>query len=391
MKIQDKGGSDGERVQSVSGGSSVKKVIISGGGTGGHIFPALSIAHALKRKDPGIEILFVGALGKMEMEKVPEAGFQIVGLPVQGLRRKLTWKNLVVFRNLLRSLRQAKRIIRDFKPDVVVGVGGYASGPVGKVAARRGIPLVLQEQNSYAGVTNRLLAKKAARICVAYEGMERFFPAGKMVLTGNPVRANLLDSCGRRAEGIELYGLDPEKKTVLVTGGSLGAGSINKAMEAWMERMGTWEDVQVLWQCGSYYYDDLQKKWGDRLPANIRLMAFLQRMDLAYACADVVVARAGAGTISELCLLGKAAVLVPSPNVAEDHQTQNARALVDKSAAVMLRDQEVAGPLGDVLRDLLDNREKRQSLSEQIIKLGVKNSDGMIADIVLEIGKSGLS
>ena len=283
----------------------MKKVIVSGGGTGGHIFPALSIANALKRLDKDIEILFVGAEGKMEMEKIPEAGYKIVGLPVRGLQRKLTLGNLKVLWNLWRSLRKAKRVVREFKPDVVVGVGGYASGPIGKVATNAGIPLVLQEQNSYAGVTNKLLAKKAARICVAYEGMERFFPKDKIIFTGNPVRKDLLNAINERAEGTAFYGLDPNKKTVLITGGSLGAGSINKAMVRWLDRIATWENVQVIWQCGSYYHKELEVRLKDHLPENVKFMPFLKRMDLAYACADLVVARAGAGTISELCLLVK--------------------------------------------------------------------------------------
>ena len=271
----------------------MKKVIVSGGGTGGHIFPALSIANALKRLDKDIEILFVGAEGKMEMEKIPEAGYKIVGLPVRGLQRKLTLGNLKVLWNLWRSLRKAKRVVREFKPDVVVGVGGYASGPIGKVATNAGIPLVLQEQNSYAGVTNKLLAKKAARICVAYEGMERFFPKDKIIFTGNPVRKDLLNAINERAEGTAFYGLDPNKKTVLITGGSLGAGSINKAMVRWLDRIATWENVQVIWQCGSYYHKELEVRLKDHLPENVKFMPFLKRMDLAYACADLVVARAG--------------------------------------------------------------------------------------------------
>ncbi|WP_099293257.1 undecaprenyldiphospho-muramoylpentapeptide beta-N-acetylglucosaminyltransferase [Butyricimonas sp. Marseille-P3923] len=367
----------------------MKKVIISGGGTGGHIFPALSIANALKRLDKDIDILFVGAEGKMEMEKVPEAGYRIVGLPVRGLQRKLTLNNLKVAWNLWRSLRKAKRIVKEFKPDVVVGVGGYASGPIGRVAANAGVSLVLQEQNSYAGVTNKLLAKKAEKICVAYEGMERFFPKEKIIFTGNPVRKDLLNALGEREEGIVFYGLNPKKKTVLVTGGSLGAGSINKAMVRWLERIAGWEDVQVIWQCGSYYHKQLEAELKDRLPENVKFMPFLKRMDLAYACADLVVARAGAGTISELCLLGKAVVLVPSPNVAEDHQTKNAMALVHKQAAVMVKDNEVVERLGDVMEDLLKNDTERKVLSEHILALAMKDSDEVIANEILKIINSG--
>ena len=363
----------------------MKKVIISGGGTGGHIFPALSIANALKRLDKDIEILFVGAEGKMEMEKVPEAGYKIVGLPVRGLQRKLTLNNLKVLWNLWRSLKKAKRVVREFKPDVVVGVGGYASGPIGKVATNAGIPLVLQEQNSYAGVTNKLLAKKAAKICVAYEGMERFFPKEKIIFTVNPVRKDLLNAVNERVEGIAFYGLDSNKKTVLVTGGSLGAGSINKAMVRWLEKIAGWKDVQVIWQCGSYYHKELEEQLKGRMPENVKFMPFLKRMDLAYACADLVVARAGAGTISELCLLGKAVVLVPSPNVAEDHQTKNAMALVNKQAAVMVKDAEVVERLGEVMERLLQDDGERKSLSEHILTLAMKDSDEVIAREILKI------
>jgi UDP-N-acetylglucosamine--N-acetylmuramyl-(pentapeptide) pyrophosphoryl-undecaprenol N-acetylglucosamine transferase len=275
--------------------------------------------------------------------------------------------------------------VKRFKPDVVVGVGGYASGPVGRVASRRGIPLVLQEQNSYAGVTNRLLAKRATKICVAYEGMERFFEAGKVIFTGNPVRAELLQSLHAREEGIAFHGLDPGKKTVLVTGGSLGAGSINRAMMNALEQFAAWEGVQLLWQCGSFYHAGLERQLAGRLPANVVLLPFLKRMDLAYACADLVVARAGAGTISELCLLGKAAVLVPSPNVAEDHQTKNALALVNKGAAVMIKDHEIQARLGETLRALLDDDERRLVLSRQVKTLGIADADERIARIILEI------
>lgn len=363
----------------------MKKIIISGGGTGGHIFPALSIANALKRLDKNIEILFVGAEGKMEMEKVPEAGYKIVGLPVRGLQRKLTWSNLKVLWNLLVSLKKAKRVLRDFKPDAVVGVGGYASGPIGKVATREGIPLILQEQNSYAGVTNKLLAKKATKICVAYEGMERFFPKEKIIFTGNPVRKDLLNAINEREAGIAFYGLDANKKTVLITGGSLGAGSINKAMAKILGRIAEWNDVQIIWQCGSYYYRELEQQLKGCLPVNVKLLPFLKRMDLAYACADLVVARAGAGTISELCLLGKAVVLVPSPNVAEDHQTKNAMALVNKQAAVMIKDADVVDSLGDVLERLLKNNEERKELSEHILKLAMRDSDEIIAKEIIQI------
>lgn len=361
----------------------MKRIIVSGGGTGGHIFPALSIANALKRLDKEVEILFVGAEGKMEMEKVPEAGFPIEGLPVRGLQRKLTFQNVKVLINLWKSLRKAKKIIRRFRPDVVVGVGGYASGPIGRTAAKAGIPLVLQEQNSYAGVTNRLLAKKAVKVCVAYEGMERFFNPEKIVFTGNPVRKDLLEAGKLREEGIEYYGLDVRKKTVLVTGGSLGAGMMNQAVRKNLDVIAGWKDVQVLWQCGSYYYDKLKMELAGCLPENVKLTAFLKRMDLAYACADIVVARAGAGTISELCLLEKAAILIPSPNVAEDHQTKNALALVNKEAAIMLKDSEVADKLIPALSGLLNDPEQLKMLSDNIAGLAVRDSDIKIAREIL--------
>lgn len=357
----------------------MKRVIVSGGGTGGHIFPALSIANALKRLDPEMEILFVGAEGKMEMEKVPEAGYRIEGLPVRGLQRRLTWENVKVLVNLWKSLRKARKILREFKPDAVVGVGGYASGPIGRVAAKAGVPLILQEQNSYAGVTNKLLAKKACRICVAYDGMERFFGKDKLVFTGNPVRKDLLTAKDAREEGIRFYTLDPQKKTILVTGGSLGAGTINKAVKKHLDLIAEWNDVQVIWQCGGYYYENLKQELDGKLPENVRLMAFLKRMDLAYACADVVVARAGAGTISELCLLGKAAILIPSPNVAEDHQTKNAMALVQKEAAVLLKDVEAEEKFGQVLEELWRDSGRCDHLRKNIAALAIPDSDDRIA------------
>lgn len=363
----------------------MKKVIVSGGGTGGHIFPALSIANALKRLEPDIEILFVGAEGKMEMEKVPEAGYRIEGLPVRGLQRRLTLQNVKVLINLWRSLRKAKRIIREFQPDAVVGVGGYASGPIGRVAEKAGIPLILQEQNSYAGVTNKILAKSACRICVAYDGMERFFGKDKLVFTGNPVRKDLLEAKGKRPEGMDFYQLDPNRKTILVTGGSLGAGTLNKAMKKTIELIARREDVQVLWQCGSYYYEDLKKELEGQLPSNICLLPFLKRMDLAYACADIVVARAGAGTISELCLLEKVVILIPSPNVAEDHQTKNAMALVNKQAAIMLKDSEAEEKLSGMLSALLRDNAKRQELQSNIAQLAIRDSDEKIAREILKV------
>ena len=361
------------------------RIIISGGGTGGHIFPAVSIANAIKEQHPEAEILFVGAEGRMEMHRVPAAGYPIKGLPVAGFDRKNLLKNISVLYKLAKSQWKARKIIKEFRPHAAVGVGGYASGPTLKVAGMMGIPTLLQEQNSYAGVTNKLLAKKAAKICVAYEGMERFFPKEKIIFTGNPVRKDLLNAANERAEGIAFYGLDANKKTVLITGGSLGAGSINKAMVRWLEKIAGWKNVQVIWQCGSYYHKELEEQLKGRMPENVKFMPFLKRMDLAYACADLVVARAGAGTISELCLLGKAAVLVPSPNVAEDHQTKNAMALVDKGAAVMIRDTEAEERLEQVLTGLLSDEKQRKELEKHIAKLAIRDSDEQIAREILKV------
>ena len=359
------------------------RIIISGGGTGGHIFPAVSIANAIKAKRPDAKILFVGALGRMEMQRVPAAGYDIKGLPICGFDRKNMLRNVIVLYRIWKSQRMARKIIKEFRPMAAVGVGGYASGPTLNQCASMGIPCLIQEQNSYAGVTNKLLAKKAAKICVAYEGMERFFPKEKIIFTGNPVRKDLLNAANERAEGIAFYGLDANKKTVLITGGSLGAGSINKAMVRWLEKIAGWKNVQVIWQCGSYYHKELEEQLKGRMPENVKFMPFLKRM--AYACADLVVARAGAGTISELCLLGKAAVLVPSPNVAEDHQTKNAMALVNKQAAVMVKDAEVVERLGEVMERLLQDDGERKSLSDHILTLAMKNSDEVIAREILKI------
>lgn len=364
-----------------------KRVIVCGGGTGGHIFPALSIANALRRLKPDTEILYVGALGRMEMEKVPEAGYRIIGLPVMGLKRKITFENIKVLFNLLKSLRMAKKIIKEFKPDAVVGVGGYASGPVGKMAAKCGVPLLLQEQNSYAGVTNKLLGKKASKICVAYDGMERFFPAEKIIKTGNPVRKDLLDALNQKEQAMEFYGLDADLKTILITGGSLGAGTINSAIERSLDKIAGWKDVQILWQCGGYYYDSIVSRVADKLPKNVKLLPFLKRMDYAYSVADLVVARAGASTISELCLLGKAAILVPSPNVAEDHQTKNAMALVNRGAAIMVKDSEADGVLCEMVTQTISDAEKLLSLQVEIKKMAFENSDEVIAGHVMELMK----
>ncbi|MDR1200501.1 MAG: undecaprenyldiphospho-muramoylpentapeptide beta-N-acetylglucosaminyltransferase, partial [Tannerellaceae bacterium] len=323
------------------------RIIISGGGTGGHIFPAISIANAVKERFPDAEILFVGAEDRMEMERVPAAGYKIVGLPVSGFDRSKLFKNIQVLIRLLKSLRLAKKIIREFKPDIAIGVGGYASGPTLRVAASMKVPTLIQEQNSYAGVTNKLLAKKARKICVAYDGMEKFFSSDKIILTGNPVRKNLLsdivdeisDIAGKRAEAYRFFSLSPEKKTILVVGGSLGARTMNKSVQNQMDEMVT-SGVQLIWQTGRYYYSDARDSLEKYDGAPIRCFDFITRMDYAYAVADLVISRAGAGTISELCLLGKPVILVPSPNVAEDHQTKNALALVRKEAAIWVTDRE---------------------------------------------------
>ena len=313
------------------------KFIISGGGTGGHIFPAISIANALKKRLPDCEILFVGALGRMEMERVPAAGYPIEGLPVSGFDRKNLLRNVKVLMNLFRSLMLARRIIRRFQPDVAIGVGGYASAPTLRAASAFGIPTVIQEQNSYAGVTNKLLAKKAARICVAYEGMERFFPKDKIILTGNPVRQDLFSVAPGTKEAYDFFNLDPTKKTILVVGGSLGARTVNQSIIAGLEKLAK-TDIQIIWQTGKFYIENAHAAAEPFACKNLIVTDFVSRMDLAYSIADLVISRAGASSISELCLLAKPVILVPSPNVAEDHQTQNALALVRKDAAVMIKD-----------------------------------------------------
>lgn len=335
-----------------------KKIIISGGGTGGHIFPAISIANAIRERWPDSDILFVGAQGRMEMERVPAAGYPIVGLPVAGLNRKNILKNFSVLAKLLKSMLQARKIIADFKPDIAVGVGGYASGPVLKAAAARKIPTLLQEQNSYAGVTNKILAKKAAVICVAYDEMDRFFPKEKIVVTGNPTRQDLIVSEQSKAEGYIHFGLDPKRKTILMIGGSLGAKTLNDSIVKSFGELSE-SDVQVIWQCGKYYYKEMQELQKNGLiPANVFLFDFVSRMDLAYSVADLIISRAGAGSISEFCLLEKPVVLVPSPNVAEDHQTQNALALVSRDAAILIPDADAREKLFGTAMHLVNDEEK---------------------------------
>ena len=354
------------------------KVLLAGGGTGGHIFPAVSIANALKELDPEAEILFVGALGRMEMERVPQAGYEIVGLPVRGFDRKKPWKNVSVLIDLSKSIRQVKKIIRDFKPNVGVGVGGYASGAAMWAAAKMGIPILLQEQNGFAGVTNKILKDKAAKICVAYEGMEKFFPADKIILTGNPVRQNLLD--GRKSK-------DDGRKTLLIIGGSLGARTINEAVIAGLKEL-TNEGLKVVWQTGKVYYEKCKSAWeAAGSPANIECLDFLSDMPDRYANADLVISRAGASSISEICLLGKPAILVPSPNVAEDHQTHNAMALVNKDAAVLVRDAEAAEKLIATALELLNDPKRLKTLQTNVLKLAQKDSAKRIAEEVIALAK----
>jgi len=353
------------------------RVLVSGGGTGGHIFPAVSIANAVQRRHPDAEILFVGALGRMEMERVPAAGYRIEGLPVAGFDRKRLWRNFGVLVKLWRSMRRARRILRDFNPDIAVGVGGYASGPMLKAAQKRGIPTLLQEQNSYAGVTNKLLAGKAGAICVAYEGMERFFPAERIVMTGNPVRRAIADAAIPRAEARKALGFDPDKPLVLVVGGSLGARTINESVAA---ALGSWTGTgaQVLWQTGKLYAGECRAAAEGR--AAVRATDFISDMATAYCAADIVVARAGAGTISELQLLGKCAVLVPSPNVAEDHQRRNAEALSGRGAAVTVLDADARATLADVVVALLADPERRAALESECARMALRDSDEKIAD-----------
>lgn len=365
----------------------VKRVIISGGGTGGHIFPAVAIAHALQRLSPGIELLFVGANGRMEMEKVPAAGYRIIGLDIQGINRRSLLRNLLLPLKLLNSIRKARRIIRDFKPDVAVGVGGYASGPLLIAAGNMNIPYLIQEQNSYAGITNKRLGKKAARICVAFEGMETFFPAHKLLLTGNPIRKDAVDIKDKHFEACELLSLSAHKKTLLVTGGSLGARTLNTAMLAGFARLKE-ADVQLIWQCGSNYYEALKDHPALKDQEGLKLVPFLHRMELAYAAADVIIARAGAGTIAELCAVGKPAILVPSPNVAEDHQTKNAQALVQKDAALLVGDAAAPAELLSAALELLGDKEKMKSLAEHIHALAVTDADEVIAKEILKLGQS---
>ena len=372
------------------------KYLISGGGTGGHIFPAVSIANALRELDPTCEILFVGALGRMEMERVPQAGYPIVGLPVKGFDRSHPWRNVRVVIDLVRSMIQARKIVRDFRPDVGIGVGGYASGAAMKVAAKMGVPILLQEQNGFAGVTNKLLKDDAKKICVAYEGMERFFPKEKIILTGNPVRQNL--TSGSKVEALKYFNdtfgvnFTADKKTLLIIGGSLGARTINKSVIAHLSAL-IESDIQVIWQTGKNYYADCKAALDgananrEALSKGIICTDFVSQMPLAYALADLVISRAGASSISELCLLGKPSILVPSPNVAEDHQTHNAMALVRKDAAVLVKDIDANEQMVATALSLIQDEARLESLHQNILTLALPDSAKRIAEEVMKLAQ----
>ncbi len=363
------------------------KFIVSGGGTGGHIFPAISIANELKKRFADAEILFVGAKGRMEMERVPAAGYRIEGLPVSGFDRKNMLRNVKVLINLAVSILKARKIIRTFKPDIAIGVGGYASGPLLKAASGFGVPTLLQEQNSYAGVTNKLLAQKASKICVAYDGMEKFFPANKIVKTGNPVRQDLFNVAPKAVEAYEFFGFSPDKKTLLIVGGSLGARTINQSIIAQLDALSK-AGIQIIWQTGKFYIADAQMAAKNYASKSFLVTDFVSRMDYAYSIADLVISRAGASSISELCLLAKPTILVPSPNVAEDHQTQNALALVNKDAAIMVKDVEAKELLIKTALELIQNDIELKKLAENIFKLAEKDSAKRIVDEIEKIMKT---
>ncbi|MBY8963752.1 undecaprenyldiphospho-muramoylpentapeptide beta-N-acetylglucosaminyltransferase [Flavobacterium sp. D11R37] len=359
------------------------KFILSGGGTGGHIYPAIAIANELKQRYPQCEILFVGASDKMEMQKVPQAGYKIIGLWIAGIQRRLTLDNAMFPIKLMSSLLKSRKIVKQFKPDVVIGTGGFASGPLLKAASGMGVPTVVQEQNSYPGITNKWLAKNAYKVCVAYEGLEQFFPAGKIVLTGNPVRQDLLDVAAKKEEAAGTFGLNPDKKTVLVLGGSLGSRRINQLIDkeiSWLLA----QDVQLIWQCGKLYYEEYRHH-GDKEGVNI--LSFIDRMDLVYAAADVVISRSGASSVSELCVVGKPVLFIPSPNVAEDHQTKNAQAIADKQGAVMLKESQLDTQFQPVFQDLLGNEEKRHKLGSTIKKLARPNATNDIVEEIIKLLK----
>ena len=366
------------------------RIIISGGGTGGHIFPAISIANAIKAKRPDAKILFVGALGKMEMQRVPAAGYEIKGLPICGFDRKHLLKNVVVLFKIWKSERMAKRIIKNFRPMAAVGVGGFASGPTLNMCAAKGIPCLIQEQNSYAGVTNKLLAKKATKICVAYDNMERFFPKDKIVMTGNPVRQNVLNVKLTPQEARKGFGLDPDKKTILLVGGSLGARTVNESVRHHFDTVKANPDIQFIWQTGKYYNEEMKQALDAYGPLpNLKQMDFIADMGAAYKASDLVISRAGASSISEFCLIGKPVILVPSPNVAEDHQTKNAMALVNKNAAVYVKDSEAPDVLLKQAISIVRDDKQLASLAQNIAKLGLKDSADIIADEVIKLAQHG--
>jgi len=365
------------------------RVIISGGGTGGHIFPAISIANAIKAMRPDAKILFVGALGRMEMQRVPAAGYEIKGLPIQGFDRKNLLKNIKVLYKIWKCQRMVSTIIKDFRPLVAVGVGGYASGPTLNKAALMGIPCLIQEQNSYAGVTNKILAKKVQKICVAYEGMEKFFPSNKIMLTGNPVRQSLLDTSITREEALSTLGMDPTKKTVLLVGGSLGARTINESVLSHLSDIDTAKDLQFIWQTGKYYSQQISERLKKTpAPANLKVMDFITDMGTAYKAADLVISRAGASSISEFCLIGMPVILVPSPNVAEDHQTKNAMALVNREAALFVSDGDAPQQLIPLAVKTVKNDTKLKSLHEHILKMALPDSAEIIAKEVIKLAQS---
>ncbi|MBF4466622.1 undecaprenyldiphospho-muramoylpentapeptide beta-N-acetylglucosaminyltransferase [Flavobacterium sp. LC2016-12] len=356
------------------------KFILSGGGTGGHIYPAIAIANELKLQFPDAEFLFVGAQDKMEMQKVPQAGYEIKGLWIAGLQRKLTLQNLMFPLKLATSLLESRRIIRQFKPNVVIGTGGFASGPLLQAAGQSGIPTVIQEQNSFPGITNKLLSKRANAICVAYENLERFFPKEKIVLTGNPVRQDLIDIESKRDEAITFYGLDPNKKTLLVLGGSLGARRVNQLIEKELQNMLS-QNVQIIWQCGKLYFEDYKK----HQQQHVRVVDFIERMDFVYAAADVIISRAGASSVSELCIVGKPVIFIPSPNVAEDHQTKNAQAIVDAKGAILLKESDLDSQFSIVFEALMKDDGKQKQLSANIKKLAMPNATKVIVEEIKKL------
>ncbi|SHM76060.1 undecaprenyldiphospho-muramoylpentapeptide beta-N-acetylglucosaminyltransferase [Flavobacterium saccharophilum] len=356
------------------------KFILSGGGTGGHIYPAIAIANELKLQFPDAEFLFVGAQDKMEMQKVPQAGYEIKGLWIAGLQRKLTLQNLMFPLKLATSLLESRRIIKQFKPNVVIGTGGFASGPLLQAAGSSGIPTVIQEQNSFPGITNKLLSKKANAICVAYGNLEHFFPKEKIVLTGNPVRQDLIDIESKKDEAIAFYGLDPNKKTLLVLGGSLGARRVNQLIEKELQNMLS-QDVQIIWQCGKLYFEDY-KKYNQQ---HVRVVDFIERMDFVYAAADVIISRAGASSVSELCIVGKPVIFIPSPNVAEDHQTKNAQAIVDAKGAILLKESELDSQFSIVFEALMKDDGKQKQLSANIKKLAMPNATKVIVEEIKKL------